>query len=128
MSISKCRQIVLHRKAEFTTIFSHVDQSKLPKDPDAIIGASTVSKGNLLQAIFGGDEEEESDKELDEEWVIYLGISSVLNKKKNRKKTLGKPEALKAAKIKASKEDRKNTTGIKLNDRITWWAAMNGES
>ena len=44
------------------------------------------------------------------------------------KKTLGKPEALKAAKIKASKEDRKNTTGIKLNDRITWWAEMNGES
>ncbi|CAG5098295.1 Oidioi.mRNA.OKI2018_I69.XSR.g15537.t2.cds [Oikopleura dioica] len=101
MSISKCRQLVLHRKAEFTTIFSHVDQSKLPKDPDAIVGASTVSKGNLLQAIFGGDEEEESDKELDE------------------------PEALKAAKIKASKEDRKNTTGIKLNDRITWWAEMN---
>ena len=31
MSISKCRQIVIHRKAEFTTIFSHVDQTKLPK-------------------------------------------------------------------------------------------------
>ena len=31
MSINKCRQIVIHRKAEFTTIFSHVDQTKLPK-------------------------------------------------------------------------------------------------
>lgn len=103
MSISKCRQIVIHRKAEFTTIFSHVDQTKLPKDPEAITGASTVNKGCLLLAMFGGDEEEESDKESDE------------------------PAALKAAKLKASKEERKNTTGIKLNDRITWWAEMNGK-
>jgi len=103
MSISKCRQIVIHRKAEFTTIFAHVDQTKLPKDPEAITGASTVNKGCLLLAMFGGDEEEESDKESDE------------------------PEALKAAKLIASKEDRKNTTGIKLNDRITWWAEMNGK-
>lgn len=34
---------------------------------------------------------------------------------------------MKAAKLKASKEERKNTTGIKLNDRITWWAEMNGK-
>jgi len=103
MSINKCRQIVIHRKAEFTTIFSHVDQTKLPKDPEVITGASTVNKGSLLLAMFGGDEEEESDKESDE------------------------PAALKAAKLRASKEERKNTTGIKLNDRITWWAEMNGK-
>jgi len=105
MSITKARQMILHlyEKSGEKPIFEHVDCSKLPQNPESAPQSTSVAGGNLLAAMFGTADDEEEELQ---------GDSS-------------EPEKLREKKAELAKTEKpRGTTGIAINDRITWWQKM----
>jgi len=105
MSITKARQMILHlnEKSGEKPIFEHVDCSKLPQNPESAPQSTSVAGGNLLAAMFGTADDEEEELQ---------GDSSEPEKLREKKAELAKTET------------PRGTTGIAINDRITWWQKM----
>jgi len=109
MSITKARQMILHlnEKSGEKPIFHHVDCSKLPQNPESAPQSTSVAGGNLLAAMFGTADDEEDELQ---------GDSS-------------EPEKLREKKAELAKTEKpRGTTGIAINDRITWWQKMGKKS
>merc|ERR1712212_1032512 len=109
MSITKARQMILHlnEKSGEKPIFDHVDCSKLPQNPESAPQSTSVAGGNLLAAMFGTADDEEEELQGDN----------------------SEPEKLREKKAELAKTEKpRGTTGIAINDRITWWQKMTNKS
>jgi len=109
MSITKARLMILHlnEKSGEKPIFDHVDCSKLPQNPESAPQSTSVAGGNLLAAMFGTADDDEEELQ---------GDSS-------------EPEKLREKKAELAKTEKpRGTTGIAINDRITWWQKMINKS
>ena len=113
----------LNEKSGEKPIFHHVDCSKLPQNPESAPQSTSVAGGNLLAAMFGTADDEEDELQGDSRYDSYCMIHETWTNLSSE------PEKLREKKAELAKTEKpRGTTGIAINDRITWWQKMGKKS